>query len=134
MASPKKTRKNKVADGAKFRPEKEEKISLKQVVRDERTRKITGAVSLLIAVFLVALAAIQGSGLLRTARPQVASANVQIAEVIEVTPETEEPMLTHYEWALRCKYKDAPKHARSLAIMVIDDVLSKFDDPCLSTI
>jgi len=52
MASPKKTKKNKMADGAKFRPEKDEKISIKQVIKDERTRKITGALCLLIAIFL----------------------------------------------------------------------------------
>jgi DNA segregation ATPase FtsK/SpoIIIE, S-DNA-T family len=52
MASQKKPKKNKAADGGKFRPEKEEKISVKQVIKDERTRKITGAVSMLIALFL----------------------------------------------------------------------------------
>src|ERR1022692_4692322 len=52
MGSQKKPKKNKGADGAKFRPEKEEKISMKQVIKDERTRKITGAVCLLIALFL----------------------------------------------------------------------------------
>src|SRR5450432_1066393 len=52
MASQKKPRKNKVADSGKFRPEKEERISLKQVIKDERSRKITGAGCLLIALFL----------------------------------------------------------------------------------
>ncbi len=35
-----------------LKPEKEEKINLKQLAKDERTRKITGTVFLLIAVFL----------------------------------------------------------------------------------
>ncbi|MBL7764347.1 MAG: DNA translocase FtsK 4TM domain-containing protein, partial [Chitinophagaceae bacterium] len=35
-----------------LKPEKEEKINLKQLAKDERTRKITGTIFLLIAVFL----------------------------------------------------------------------------------
>jgi S-DNA-T family DNA segregation ATPase FtsK/SpoIIIE len=35
-----------------LRPEKEEKINLKKLARDERTWKITGAVFILIALFL----------------------------------------------------------------------------------
>ena len=42
----------KKADTKNFKPEKEEKINLKELARDERTWKITGAVFLLIAVFL----------------------------------------------------------------------------------
>lgn len=40
------------ADAKSFKPEKEEKIDLKQLARDERTWKITGAVFLLISIFL----------------------------------------------------------------------------------
>ncbi len=40
------------ADTKSFKPEKEEKIDLKQLARDERTWKITGAVFLLISIFL----------------------------------------------------------------------------------
>src|SRR5215212_668486 len=36
-----------------LRPEKEEKLDLKKLAKDERTWKITGAVCLLIAVFLL---------------------------------------------------------------------------------
>ncbi|MCW3116526.1 MAG: translocase FtsK, partial [Chitinophagaceae bacterium] len=36
-----------------LKPEKVEKVNLKQLAKDERTRKITGTVFLLIAVFLV---------------------------------------------------------------------------------
>jgi len=53
MASPKKTKKNKAAESAKFKPEKTEKVTFKQVVRDERTHKIIGAICILIALFLV---------------------------------------------------------------------------------
>src|ERR1700750_3449874 len=35
-----------------LRPEKEEKINLKKLARDERTWKITGAVFVLISIFL----------------------------------------------------------------------------------
>jgi S-DNA-T family DNA segregation ATPase FtsK/SpoIIIE len=54
MANPKKTKKNKSAESAKFKPEKVEKITLKQVMKDERTHKIVGAICLLIAIFLFA--------------------------------------------------------------------------------
>ncbi len=40
------------ADTKSFKPEKEEKIDLKQLARDERTWKITGAIFLLISIFL----------------------------------------------------------------------------------
>jgi S-DNA-T family DNA segregation ATPase FtsK/SpoIIIE len=53
----KKTSKNRPADKPKktatdLRPEKEEKINLKKLARDERTWKITGAIFILIALFL----------------------------------------------------------------------------------
>ncbi|MET0393684.1 MAG: DNA translocase FtsK [Chitinophagaceae bacterium] len=46
------TGKTKKADAKAWKPEKEENINLKELARDERTWKITGAVSLLIAIFL----------------------------------------------------------------------------------
>lgn len=52
MANPKKAKKNKSAESAKFKPEKQEKVTLKQVAKDERTHKIIGAVCILIALFL----------------------------------------------------------------------------------
>ncbi|HLK28662.1 MAG TPA: DNA translocase FtsK [Puia sp.] len=52
MANPKKTKKNKSAESAKLKPDKVEKVTLKQVAKDERTHKIIGAVCLLIAIFL----------------------------------------------------------------------------------
>ena len=42
----------KKADAKPFKQEKEEKIDWKKLARDERTWKITGAVFLLIAIFL----------------------------------------------------------------------------------
>src|SRR5258705_11497615 len=59
----KKTSKNRPADAqhsvnkpkktaTDLRPEKEEKINLKKLARDERTWKITGAIFILIALFL----------------------------------------------------------------------------------
>jgi S-DNA-T family DNA segregation ATPase FtsK/SpoIIIE len=42
----------KKTDPKAWKPEKEEKINLRQLARDERTWKITGAVSLLVSVFL----------------------------------------------------------------------------------
>jgi S-DNA-T family DNA segregation ATPase FtsK/SpoIIIE len=42
----------KKADAKNFKQEKEEKINLKELARDERTWKITGAVFLMIAIFL----------------------------------------------------------------------------------
>ena len=43
----------KKADSKAFKQEKEEKIDWKKLARDERTWKITGALFLLIAIFLV---------------------------------------------------------------------------------
>jgi S-DNA-T family DNA segregation ATPase FtsK/SpoIIIE len=42
----------KKADSKAFKQEKEEKVDWKALARDERTWKITGAVFLLIAIFL----------------------------------------------------------------------------------
>ncbi|MBS1667428.1 MAG: DNA translocase FtsK 4TM domain-containing protein [Bacteroidetes bacterium] len=53
MASQKKNKKKKVAENGKLRPEKQEKLSFKEFIKDERTRKITGAVCLLFALFLL---------------------------------------------------------------------------------
>ncbi|HWB23977.1 MAG TPA: DNA translocase FtsK [Chitinophagaceae bacterium] len=39
-------------DPGKLKPEKEEQVTVKEVVKDERTTKIAGAISLLIAAFL----------------------------------------------------------------------------------
>lgn len=44
--------KTKKAEAKAWKPEKEENINLKELARDERTWKITGALSLLIATFL----------------------------------------------------------------------------------
>lgn len=47
------TGKPKKADAKAWKPEKEENINLKELARDERTWKITGAISLLVSVFLL---------------------------------------------------------------------------------
>jgi DNA segregation ATPase FtsK/SpoIIIE, S-DNA-T family len=52
MANKLKPRKTKAPDPEKLQPEKEEKVEVKQLVRDERTHKIAGAVLLLLSVFL----------------------------------------------------------------------------------
>ena len=39
-------------DPAELKPEKEEQISIQEVAKDDRTKKIIGAVSLLICLFL----------------------------------------------------------------------------------
>src|SRR5438309_9609626 len=39
-------------DRAELKPEKEEQISIQEVAKDDRTKKIIGAVSLLICLFL----------------------------------------------------------------------------------
>jgi DNA segregation ATPase FtsK/SpoIIIE, S-DNA-T family len=51
MASKSKSKKNQNS-AARLKPEKEAQIEMKQLVRDERTHKITGAILLLIALFL----------------------------------------------------------------------------------
>lgn len=52
MANRLKSGKNKIADTDKLKPEKEEQVSVKQLVKDERTHKIAGTVSLLVSLFL----------------------------------------------------------------------------------
>ena len=52
MANSRKSKKSQTAKNSKFKEEKEEQVSLRQIVKDERTRKITGAFLLLLAVFL----------------------------------------------------------------------------------
>ena len=47
-----KAEKKKPANPEKFKPEKEAQVSVKQLVKDERTHKITGAVLILLAFFL----------------------------------------------------------------------------------
>ena len=51
--APKETKgKPKKGDVTGWKAEKEEKINMRQLARDERTWKITGAVSLLVSIFL----------------------------------------------------------------------------------
>ena len=52
MANRLKTEKKKPANPEKFKPEKEVQVSVKQLVKDERTHKIAGAFALLISLFL----------------------------------------------------------------------------------
>ena len=52
MAKRPKSKKNHPSGPDKLRPEKESQVTVRQVIRDERTHKITGAVFLLLAVFL----------------------------------------------------------------------------------
>jgi len=52
MANPKKSKKSKKTAADKLKPEKEARVTAKQLVKDERTHKITGAVFLLLALFL----------------------------------------------------------------------------------
>ncbi|HEY8897882.1 MAG TPA: DNA translocase FtsK 4TM domain-containing protein, partial [Niastella sp.] len=52
MANRLKADKKKPANPDKFKPEKEEQVTVKQLVKDERTHKIAGAFSLLISLFL----------------------------------------------------------------------------------
>jgi DNA segregation ATPase FtsK/SpoIIIE, S-DNA-T family len=47
-----KAEKKKPANADKFKPEKEARVTVKQLVKDERTHKIAGAFSLLISLFL----------------------------------------------------------------------------------
>src|SRR5919198_78017 len=44
--------KKKPANPEKFKPEKEAQVTVKQLVKDERTHKIAGAFALLISLFL----------------------------------------------------------------------------------
>jgi DNA segregation ATPase FtsK/SpoIIIE, S-DNA-T family len=52
MAQRSKSKKNQSNGSASLKTEKDAKLTISQVVRDERTHKITGAVFLLIAIFL----------------------------------------------------------------------------------
>ena len=52
MANRSKKRKRQSPTSEKFNPEKEEQVRLKQLVKDERTRKIAGSVALLASLFL----------------------------------------------------------------------------------
>src|SRR6187402_3324551 len=52
MANKLKSKKKPPADSGKLKPEKEEQVQVKSLVKDERTHKIAGAVLLLLAVFL----------------------------------------------------------------------------------
>jgi DNA segregation ATPase FtsK/SpoIIIE, S-DNA-T family len=52
MANRLKSAKSKSSESGKLKPEKEEKVTVKELVKDERTHKIAGAVALLAALFL----------------------------------------------------------------------------------
>ena len=47
-----KAEKKKPANPEKFKPEKEAQVTVKQLVKDERTHKIAGTFALLISLFL----------------------------------------------------------------------------------
>ncbi|MBN9381359.1 MAG: DNA translocase FtsK 4TM domain-containing protein [Chitinophagaceae bacterium] len=52
MANRLKSKKSQAPASEKLKPEKDPQVTVKQIVKDERTHKITGAVFLLLAVFL----------------------------------------------------------------------------------
>jgi DNA segregation ATPase FtsK/SpoIIIE, S-DNA-T family len=52
MANKLKTKKKPKPDPVDLRPEKEEKIAMQSLVKDERTRKIMGAFLLLLSIFM----------------------------------------------------------------------------------
>jgi S-DNA-T family DNA segregation ATPase FtsK/SpoIIIE len=52
MANRLKSAKSKAADTDKLKPEKEAQVTVKELVKDERTHKIAGTVSLLVSLFL----------------------------------------------------------------------------------
>ena len=52
MANKLKSKKSQVTDAPRFKPEKEEQVKVKQLVKDERTYKILGTIFLLTAIFL----------------------------------------------------------------------------------
>src|SRR6267154_4744887 len=52
MANRLKSKKSQPPVANKLKPEKESQVTVKQIVKDERTHKITGAVFLLLAIFL----------------------------------------------------------------------------------
>ena len=53
MANKLKSKKSQAPDPDKLKPEKEEQVDVKQLMRDERTYKILGTVFLLTAIFLL---------------------------------------------------------------------------------
>ena len=53
MANRSKSRKSQSPNPNKLNPEKDEKVSVRELVKDERTRKIAGSVSLLVSMFLL---------------------------------------------------------------------------------
>ena len=53
MANRSKSRKSQSPNPNKLNPEKEEKVRVRELVKDERTRKIAGSVSLLVSMFLL---------------------------------------------------------------------------------
>ncbi len=53
MANRLKSKKGQVSGSAKLKPEKETRVTARQIAKDERTHKITGAVFLLLAIFLL---------------------------------------------------------------------------------
>ena len=53
MANRPKSKKSQKPAADKLRSEKESRVTAKQLVKDERTHKITGAVFLLLALFLI---------------------------------------------------------------------------------
>jgi DNA segregation ATPase FtsK/SpoIIIE, S-DNA-T family len=52
MASKQKLKKNQAANADQLKPEREEQVQVRQLVQDERTHKIVGAVLILLAFFL----------------------------------------------------------------------------------
>ena len=52
MANRLKSGKSKSTDTDKLKPEKEEQVTVKQLVKDERTHKIAGTIALLASLFL----------------------------------------------------------------------------------
>src|SRR6185437_13166835 len=52
MANRQKSKKSQKTAGGKLKPEKEARVTAREIVKDERTHKITGAVFLLLALFL----------------------------------------------------------------------------------
>jgi DNA segregation ATPase FtsK/SpoIIIE, S-DNA-T family len=52
MAKPSKSKKNQTSGPSSLKTEKDAKLTIVQVIRDERTHKITGAVFLLVSIFL----------------------------------------------------------------------------------
>src|SRR5215469_10059030 len=53
MANRQKSKKSQKTAGGKLKPEKEARVTARELVKDERTHKITGAIFLLLALFLL---------------------------------------------------------------------------------